>query len=112
MSRIWKALLLCLALAALPLQSLEAAAMVFCSPDQHTDAPAPAHSHAPGVADDSKPPVSGGAGHEVLCHHCTATALPAVLPQLDILAGAHQTPGSAPHLFLFFPQQPQRPPLA
>lgn len=114
MLRFCKMLIVCLALAGLPLQAVAAAGMAFCLPDDHGHADFHDHSHhhAPQDSDESQLPGPGVAGDEVLCHHCSAAALPALQPHVIAAAAADHAPGLAPYLFLFFPEQPQRPPLA
>jgi len=114
MLRFCKMLVLCLALAGLPLQAVAAAGMAFCLQDHdgHADTHGHSHHHTSQYSDESQPPAPGVAGDEVLCHHCSAAAVPALQPHLTAAAAADHAPGVSPYLFLFFPEQPQRPPLA
>lgn len=105
-------LVLCLALAGLPLQAVVAADLAFCLPDQHAHTHGGAHDHASPGADQSNAPAPVAADEEVPCHHCSAAALAALPPQMTAATVADHCSGPAPHLFLFFPEQPQRPPLA
>lgn len=113
MLRFCKMIVLCLALAALPVQVVAATGMALCLPDQHSHTHVnggDAHVHAVAGTDDAS--AHGAAGDDILCHHCGTVALPALLPQPDAAAASDTLSGPATRLFLFFPEQPQRPPLA
>lgn len=113
MLRFCKTIVLCLALASLPLQAVAAAGMALCLPDQHSHTQVDggdAHAHAVAGTDDAS--AHGTAADDILCHHCGTVALPALLPQTDAAAASDTLSGTATRLFLFFPEQPQRPPLA
>jgi hypothetical protein len=114
MLRFLKMLVVCLALAGLPVHAVAAAGMAYCTPDQHahTHGDDDAHVHAFLDQGDSQPPLPGVAGDHVLCHHCTAAVLPALQQQAGVAAAALHTPRPPAHFFVFFPEQPQRPPLA
>lgn len=113
MLRLCKTIVLFLALAALPLQAVAAAGMALCLPDQHSHTHVDggdAHVHAVAGTDDAA--AHGAAGDNTLCHHGGTVALPALLPQPNAAAASDTLSGPATRLFLFFPEQPQRPPLA
>lgn len=117
MLRFWNALLLCLALAGMPLQVLSAVTMAWCghegghalthqAPDSHTEH---GDSHSPG---DPTLPAGEACKDCSQCHLCSAHALPGVSSVTPALAAsvhvarlAHQSGG-------FVPDQPKRPPLA
>lgn len=116
MSRFWKALLLCLALAGLPLQGIAAVTMSFC---KHGAADLPEQAQASHAQHGDSHPGHAQAGDaEQLCadctpcHLCSAFALPAANavvvqePASDFLTALALQPDG------YLPDQPKRPPLA
>jgi hypothetical protein len=116
MLRFWKALLLCLALAGMPLQAYVASTMAWCghgstevvatAPDSHALHTA---SHGPG---DATPQADNSCGDCAQCHLCSAHALPGVTVAPPVVAGNIHVARHAQQPGGFVPDQPRRPPLA
>jgi len=114
MPRFWKTLLLCLALAGLPLQGLAAVTMSFC---KHGAADVPAQDSHTQHGDSHAGNAQAGDAEQLCadcapCHLCSAFALPAANavvvqePASDFLTALALQPDG------YLPDQPKRPPLA
>lgn len=115
MVRFWKSLLLCLALAGMPLQAYSAATMAWCGHGDTTDPSTATDSHTVVVdshhAGDGSLTADNSCGDCSQCHLCSAHALPGVTIVTPAVAASVHIARPAQRPGGFVPDQPRRPPL-
>jgi len=110
MRTVFARLLFLIAVLGFPVQGAAAVTMALCDHDHGAQGHAHDADHGHASHDSDASP--GNGDDPVPCHHCTAAALPCSSFDAGSVAGETHTAGLPPHLFLFFPEQPKRPPLA
>jgi hypothetical protein len=107
-------LLLVFAVLGLPFQAVAAVTMAYCNSGQHHGMQKDGHPvahHASLDADHGQPCCGDVAQDTVHCHYCSGAALPAYQYQMNSETSVAHVPAVPAHLFLYFPEQPKRPPV-